>query len=189
VAQEGLMDSGLPTLSDGRFTLRPWRANDLDDLAPAVRDPDVLRWCISIPDPYGDEDGRAFLAARTTGWKEDGEAYFAACDTSSGRLVGAAGLDVDVGTGVGEAGYWIGRKERRRGAAAAALRLLATWGFGDLGLARISAHIHIDNAPSQRTVRSVGFVREGMLRSYRADQRGVRGDYVIYSLLPDDAHR
>ena len=39
--------------------------------------------------------------------------------------------------------------------------------------------------PSQRVAEKAGFRREGVLRSFR-ELKGMRRDYVIYSLLPGD---
>ena len=74
---------------------------------------------------------------------------------------------------------------RRHGAGAIAgraLRLLARWALGPLGLERVELRISVDNEPSLRVAERLGFVREGVLRS--AHLKGdVREDVAVYSLL------
>ena len=47
--------------------------------------------------------------------------------------------------------------------------------------------IEPENAASRATAESVGFVQEGLLRSYMTIA-GVRRDMLMYSLLPGDLH-
>ncbi len=55
----------------------------------------------------------------------------------------------------------------------------------ELGLPRISLLAEPGNLPSQRVAEKAGYRREGLLRSYR-ELKGVRRDYVMYSLLAED---
>ena len=43
----------------------------------------------------------------------------------------------------------------------------------------------MENQPSQAVAEGAGFRREGLLRAYLL-HRGCRGDYWLYSRLPDD---
>jgi RimJ/RimL family protein N-acetyltransferase len=66
-----------------------------------------------------------------------------------------------------------------------AVRLLARWAFGEIGLARLELACSTDNEASQRVARRCGFVREGVLRSHVPGQGG-RRDTVVYGLLPGE---
>jgi RimJ/RimL family protein N-acetyltransferase len=63
--------------------------------------------------------------------------------------------------------------------------ILARWALTDAGLARVEALVESDNRASQRVLESVGFRREGHLRSYLVLNTR-RADALIYSLLPSD---
>jgi RimJ/RimL family protein N-acetyltransferase len=87
--------------------------------------------------------------------------------------------------GTVELGYWLIERARGRRRASRAVALLARWALTNAGLARVQAHVEPDNVASQRVLESVGFRREGHLRSYLVfDAR--RADALIYSLLPSD---
>ena len=71
---------------------------------------------------------------------------------------------------------------RGRGFGGEAQRLLADRLFATTTVNRVEAMTDVDNAPEQRALEKVGFVREGVLRGaqFRA---GAWHDIVVYSLL------
>jgi RimJ/RimL family protein N-acetyltransferase len=74
---------------------------------------------------------------------------------------------------------------RRRGLATRAVRLVSDWALRALDIARLGLLTEEWNASSQRVAERAGFRREGVLRAWAAID-GRRGDYVSYSLLPED---
>ena len=87
---------------------------------------------------------------------------------------------------IGELGYLLAPGFRGRGILARALRLLVSWSFGEpLRLERVQALVHPSNDRSAAVLTRAGFVREGVLRAYRAEPGG-REDREIWSLLPID---
>ncbi len=164
------------TLADESVLLRPWREEDVPAIAAACADPEIARWT-SVPEPYGEEEARAFIAGAH-------ELAFAVVDASSGQLLGAIGLERLEGRR-GEIGYWIARGARGRGVAPRALRLLSRWALAEGGFARVQLMTEPENRASQRVAEKAGFRREGILRSY-AELKGRRRDFVVYSLLPGD---
>ncbi len=85
-----------------------------------------------------------------------------------------------------EPGWWMIAGKRNEGLAERAGRLLCRWALtDDTGIARIQATVEPRNLASQRLLEKLGFVREGLLRSYSA-WRGGRQDVFLYSLLTDD---
>jgi len=59
-----------------------------------------------------------------------------------------------------------------------------TWGFSK-GIERLFLLVHPENNASNRLAERMGFVREGVLRSYEP-VKDSRPDLVSWSLLPDD---
>lgn len=130
-------------------------------------------------------DGEVFLREGPDLWRLGQGAPF--CITPAGEpttVVGAIGL-FPVLEGTGKVGYWVAADRRRAGVAGRALRLACGWGFSAGGLARIEAEVIAGNTASMRTLESVGFQREGVLR-HSVLQRGLRHDGVMFSLLPGE---
>jgi RimJ/RimL family protein N-acetyltransferase len=67
-----------------------------------------------------------------------------------------------------------------------AVRLVAEWAFGELGVRRISLLVDPRNSASVAVAERAGFEHEGVLRSW-TDVNGERVDHASYSLLPTDA--
>jgi ribosomal-protein-alanine N-acetyltransferase len=63
-----------------------------------------------------------------------------------------------------ELGYILGREHWGRGFAGEAQRRAIDFAFEDLGLHRLEADTHPDNAASLRSLERLGFRREGLLR-------------------------
>ena len=105
-------------------------------------------------------------------------------DAAEGAYLGGIGLR-SAPWPVGEVGYGVASWARGRGVATRALMLVSGWAMDELGLPRISLLAEPGNLPSQRVAEKAGYRREGLLRSYR-ELKGVRRDYVMYSLLAED---
>ena len=75
---------------------------------------------------------------------------------------------------------------RGRGIATEALRLVAEWALGVLGLGRVQVLVAPENVPALRLAEKAGFQGEGLLRSYW-ESDGERLDAIILSRLPSDA--
>ena len=90
---------------------------------------------------------------------------------------------------IGELGYMVGPRARRRRVATRAVEILTRWAFEDLGIARMEIFVDPRNAPSVRVAEAAGYTREGLLRSYRPSRNGGRLDLAIYARLRDEAAR
>ena len=178
-----------PPLTDGGVLLRPWRRADLPAICAACQDPAISRWSPAIPRPYREQDARDWLdgleSVHRDGRALDLAVADAACDT---RLLGAAGLgDIRLRHGTAAVGYWLAPEARGHGYITRAVRLLARWGFEQLGLARLELLTTPDNLASQRVAGRCGFRREGHLRSHMVIRHnGERRDSLVYGLLPDE---
>jgi RimJ/RimL family protein N-acetyltransferase len=73
-------------------------------------------------------------------------------------------------------------EERGRGLGVCALRLICSYGFEELGLARIELTTYPDNGGMVRIAEQAGFRTEGILRSYTRE-RGRRCDLAMMSVL------
>ena len=57
------IDPPSPPLSDGVLTLRPWLERDVAAIVSACNDDDIAWWLDGVPHPYGEADGRTYVAA------------------------------------------------------------------------------------------------------------------------------
>jgi RimJ/RimL family protein N-acetyltransferase len=174
-----------PVLEAGPVRLRPPRLSDRTGLVAAQRDPEVIRW-FGGPEPYTMTDATRYVESEAPlDWARGTEATFTVAGPDD---VYAGTADLRIGhddAAVGEIGYMIAAHARGRGWAVAAVRALAAWGFGPLGLTRIQWRAEVGNEASRRVAEKAGFTMEGLVRS-AVSGRARRIDHWIGSLLATD---
>lgn len=110
-----------------------------------------------------------------------------------GTLVGGVNLR-DVRRGVsqsGAIGYWAGAAHAGRGYTGAAVRAVAEFAFGRLGLHRLEAACVPENLASRRLLERAGFQHEGLARAY-LKINGAWRDHLLFGLVrpgQDDGSR
>ena len=167
-------------LPAGSIALRPWREKDAPAVYAACQDPEIQHWIPVIPRPYTREDALAFV----TGSVGLGPHQFAIVE--DGHVVGSIGMVVNNDNNSGHIGYWCAAHARGRGIASRALRRLCEHALDELGVQRLELIADPENRRSQRVAETVGFRREGVLRSHLRHPDRRRRDSVIYSLLPGE---
>jgi ribosomal-protein-alanine N-acetyltransferase len=85
----------------------------------------------------------------------------------------------------GSLGYWMGEPFARRGYMTAAVRAIAPFAFGALGLHRLEAACIPTNKASSRLLEKCGFRHEGLARQYLCIN-GQWQDHLLYARLRDD---
>jgi len=179
-------------LTDGVVLLREPGPGDAAAIIAGATTPDVVRYT-RVPSPYGAEDLEAILRISREGWTASTDAVFAVCDAAEpGELLGLVGLHGADLTGepggTAEVGYWLRTEGRGRGLMTRAVRLVSGWAFDDLGLAVITWYAVAGNDASRRVAEAAGYQVEGTLRRW-AENRGVREDSWVATLLPEDLLR
>jgi [ribosomal protein S5]-alanine N-acetyltransferase len=178
---------GVPVegLTDGLVRLRLIADSDIPAITEACQDPAIQRYT-TVPSPYEEHHAREWMTAAAAGMGGGTDLALLVVDAGTDELLGSVGLHaIDPASGRCSAGYWVTERARRRGVASRALRLLCGLGFDQLELRRIELWIEPENMGSVRVAESVGFVREGVLRSFMV-VGGRRRDMLMYSLLPAD---
>ena len=94
------------------------------------------------------------------------------------------GLDRLRPDGTANVGYWVRTSQTRRGIATAAVRLIARFGFEDLGLRRLELLIATDNFASRRVAEKVGARLEGIRSGGDLEH-----DSYCFVLARDDVER
>jgi RimJ/RimL family protein N-acetyltransferase len=171
-------------LSAGGIRLRPWRADDVDDVLAAMQDPVMQLWN-GLPASTRPE-AEAFLRRRGD-WSGGGHASWAVVDTSSEALLGSLSLhSIDLVQGGASVGYWTVPAARGGGVASTAADVACRWAFGALAVDRIELCHAVENPASARVAEKAGFTYEGHLRrSYRYGD-GIKHDELLWSRLSDD---
>jgi RimJ/RimL family protein N-acetyltransferase len=164
--------------------LRRWAESDIGCVEEASHDPRIPEGT-TVPASFTVAEGRAWIE-RQWGRADNGEGLsLAIADAGSGEALGAVVLLFRRQPGTVEIGYWLIERARGRRLSSRAVALLARWALTDAGIARVEALVDPENIASRRVLESVGFRREGLLRSYLVFNTR-RADALIYSLLPSD---
>ena len=113
--------------------------------------------------------------------------FFVICRLADGRPVGSIDLhDVDQRNGNASLGIAIGdRADTGHGYGADALRVLVSFGFGELRLERIELEVYDFNDPARRLYERVGFRHEGTRRRALYTE-GTFHDVHLMAVLRDE---
>lgn len=175
-------------LADDRLILRAWRDEDAAELHVAVRESvaSVGRWLPWCRADYGMAQARAWTAHCREGWQTGEQFAFVMRDAAGGELLGGCGLNqLNAVHRSANLGYWVRASRQGRGIAAAAARLVARFGFAELGLIRIEIVTLPDNHASRRVATKLGAAFEGLARQ-RLWAWNRAHDASVYALIPAD---
>ncbi|MBI3462334.1 MAG: GNAT family N-acetyltransferase [Planctomycetes bacterium] len=175
-------------LTNGRIRLRRYRPDDIDPQFEAAIESvaEVHPWLPWCHPEYTREESAAWVQSRQAAWERDEEYSFVIADCQTDRFVGGCGLNqIDRLRLRANLGYWVRTSETGRGVATAATRLLARFGFEELGLQRIEIVAAVDNHGSQRVAMKAGATRECVARN-RLRMHDRQFDAVCFSLIPSD---
>lgn len=176
----------VPHLAAGDdLMLRPWELDDLSLLREASND-EYIPLITTVPAAYSHEAGEAFVQRQWARASTGGGYPFVIVRVQDDRPIGSIGLWLrDVNQGRASLGYWVVKSARGQGVATSALRAVTAWGLDDLRIPRLELYIEPRNTASARTAGTVGFQREGLLRSWQQVGQE-RRDMITYSVLSTD---
>lgn len=182
----GRAQSGVKRIyEDEKIGIRRFGPEDAEPLFLAARETsdELCRWMVWGRADYSLEDSRAFIARSATEWEKGTWYTFVVYGKKEGEFLGSIGLSaVDRVHGYAQVGYWVRRARRGEGIGAAAVRLAASYAFGELGLHRLELIIPVGNHGSVAVAEKAGAVREGVLKA-RVRLNGKYHDAAIYSLV------
>jgi ribosomal-protein-alanine N-acetyltransferase len=100
------------------------------------------------------------------------------------KVIGTFGVgDINVNRLSAEISYGISPLFWGKGYFHEALSLALKHLFSDLGFHRISSKIHSDNVNSIRSLKKIGFKKEGIMRDYLSFKNRKRADVDLFSIL------
>lgn len=165
-------------------SVRPFRPGDALPMYEAARKSlEQLRawmtWCRA---DFSLAHAEAFVAQSARAWAHGEQFSFAIIDMRDQSFLGSVGLNqLNQSHKFANVGYWVRNAAAGRGVATAAVRQIAAFGLGELGLNRLEFLIPAVNVGSQRVAQKVGAMFEGVLRN-RLMIAGHSHDAAMYSL-------
>ncbi len=173
--------AALPTLETERLILRPLTLEDASDVFAYASEPEVALY-VPWEAHRSLEDSRDFIASLVERARRGEPDTWGIVDRSSGRMIGSIRLEYRPTHAQASVGYVLGRRHWNRGLTTEAVRAVLRFGFKEVGLNRISAVCHVENAASERVMRKVGMTYEGTVR----EGYWVKGGFEsrkLYSIL------
>jgi ribosomal-protein-alanine N-acetyltransferase len=171
---------GLPEVIDtARLTLRPFAPTDGPAVLDYSQDEDWAAYQQTVPRTAREAE-QVLTQLRLRDW--DDRPVWAM--TRAGEVVGLVSLAFEAGHRIALLGYGIHRAHRGLGLTSEAVDAVLAEAFAaHPQLVRITAHTDARNYRSSRLLETLGFLREGTLRSGGVNAQGELVDGAIYGLL------
>jgi [ribosomal protein S5]-alanine N-acetyltransferase len=175
----------IATIRAERVVIRSVEEADLDDLMKINGDDDVTQFL-----PYDSwssrDDAMAWLVRMQALGSAGTGQQLVIEETSQRRVIGTVLLfKFDASSARLELGYVVGQAHWRHGFAKEAIHAVCSHAFQHLSIRRIEAEVDPRNIGSNRLLKSVGFVQEGLLRKRWVD-RGEASDSCFYGCLAEE---
>jgi RimJ/RimL family protein N-acetyltransferase len=169
----------------GPYLLDVPRAEDVDAVESALRDPDIALWNPSARRGMSARERARLWVAERAAWSDEHCSWVVR--DLDGTVIGQVSLhQIDPVNGSGEVGYWLTPAGRGRGVATAALAVAARFAFDVVELARVELFHAVENEASCRVAERAGFLLEGTARQSFVYGDGLRHDEHLHARLATD---
>lgn len=178
------MDFSAPlVLENSRARLRPLDASDFAALKEVAADAEL--WLYTLATAQKPVELAAYIKQALTAREQQQRYPFVIIDRETGAVAGSTSYyNVNPDEQRLSIGYtWVGTKFQRSGLNRAVKHLLLCHAFGDLHCERVELETDSRNWKSRQAMQRMGATEEGILRSHRRTQGGIRRDTVIFSIL------
>jgi ribosomal-protein-alanine N-acetyltransferase len=173
-----------PILTTPRLRLRQFREDDVEAMHGCFTNVESMRYWNTPLHTKRIESERAvrrFIDCTPSYYR-----FWAVADKTTDRCLGFVNYhDGHIRSKRAAIGYIVDPAHRRQGVATEAVSAMIRFCFQDLGLHRLQAFIHPDNAPSLKLIEKLGFRREGLLRENLRVSDEWRDD-LLYARLSTD---
>ena len=142
-------------LETERLRLRPYRREDLDDLASMFADPEHMRY---YPMPFTREETATWIERQFDRYRDDGFGLWVIEDRATGEVLGTAGVTVQIVEDVREVelGWHVRPGMKGRGIAPEAGVAARDWAFANLDVDHLISLVRPENAASARVAEKIG---------------------------------
>jgi 8-oxo-dGTP diphosphatase len=148
-----------------KYTLRPFRPADRDDLVAGLNDWAVARWLARVPHPYRQDHAEEFLRRDEHGCVDaaikDPARGFALALCHEDRVAGGLVANPVNDAGEREIGFWLARRLWGQGIMQHAVVLMMAEIMRHAPDTKLIASANQDNHRSQKLIRNLSFVDDG----------------------------
>jgi RimJ/RimL family protein N-acetyltransferase len=148
--------------------------SDAEGIAKAINNKIIARNTLTIPYPYKLKDAKWWL-----GLKKKNTVNF--CIEIDGEVAGSIGFDKIVKNHKAEIGYWLAERYWGKGLMTEIVREVTKFGFDELKLRRIYAHVFPFNKASMGVLKNNGFKFEGILKKDAKKKNGKMLDAHLFA--------
>jgi RimJ/RimL family protein N-acetyltransferase len=148
----------------GRFRLRPWRPDDVEQLMAIWQDPGLTeRFPVEVP--FTIESAGEFIASAVESWRR-GDAFHLAvvAGDDPATILGGCDLSGLEGSEPPDVGYWLASAARGTGLAVQVVGALVEWAGTHLDAGELVLEVEPDNAASIAVAERNGFRFDGTAR-------------------------
>lgn len=168
-------------LKDEKLQIRAIEESDAQGLLEMINDKETEDWVIGWSFPVSKHDQLQWIMNT----KNQGGNVKLAIDSGKGFLGLISLTNLDFKNRTGALGIKLRKCARGNGYAKGAMKMLIKYCFEELNLNCLTAVVLFDNASSNALFTSLGFVKEGVLRS-RIFKRDKYMDLISYSYTRGD---
>ncbi|MBK8029063.1 MAG: GNAT family N-acetyltransferase [Chloroflexi bacterium] len=178
--------SAFPRLTTPRLVLREVEPTDVEAVLALRSDPEVQHYN-GEPMQSIDEAEKLVDDLRTIIFPNKYGIQWAVTEHGQDKLIGLFGLNYwDQHNRRLDLGYDLAHAHWGKGYAYEGLKAILDWGFANLNLNRIEAHVVDGNERSVRVLERLGFRLDGRRRAFSLEPDGQFHDSLIYGLLGAD---
>lgn len=173
---------------DENIHLTEFRPTDKSMLVRVLNESDIFaKNLLTVPYPYTESDADVWLDLASRMRLPTSTARTWAIRTADGNLIGSCGFKGIQADHCAEVGYWLAQSHWNTGITTRVVARLCDYGFQDMNLVRITAHVFPDNHASARVLEKNGFVAEGTLRAFCRKGDTFQDSRLFARLSNDDA--
>lgn len=166
-------------IDGGRFVLRHFRKGDELDIVKHANNTKIYRATIPMPYPYDASDALEWIEQNRAEARRKVPGMVSFAIDIDGEVVGCIGLS-DIEGHKAAVGYWLAEPHWGQGIVTRAVKLISRYGFEEVGLRRIYAHVFPFNRASARVLEKNAYKLEGRLRK-EAEKDGKLYDMLLYA--------
>jgi RimJ/RimL family protein N-acetyltransferase len=175
-----------PRIATERLRLRPFVADDAEELAALAGTPEIADTMLEWPHPFSLGSARSTIAAQAALYQAGRAVHLAVERRDRSGLIGGIELcALDNPHQCAELRFWITQTDWGHGFASEATRAVLRFGFSQLGLHRIDAMHLVRCEAAGAVLRKIGMRQEGVLRG-RVRKAGRFEDVALCAVLADE---
>jgi RimJ/RimL family protein N-acetyltransferase len=172
-------------IETARLLLTQLTAGDIPRIVQLAANPRISDYTLNLPFPYAEKDAIYWLNLAHQGYANGTHFIFAIRLKPGNAFIGGIGLTLEPRFNRAEVGYWLGEPFWNHGYATEATGAMVRFGFGTLGLNKITSSHLEQNPASGRVMQKCGMTREGELKEHIC-KGATYHTLILYGLTKSD---